>query len=85
VHPLQRAKQLHPDQNASDPQAGAKFAKLQNAYEVLSDDKRRAQYDQFGADGPSMEGGFGQGGMGALFCLPCAGDHTLRVTACDCV
>ena len=50
------AKQLHPDQNPNDPKAGEKFAKLQNAYEVLSDDNRRAQYDQFGADGPSMDG-----------------------------
>jgi len=57
------AKKLHPDQNSSDPQAGAKFAKLQNAYEVLSDDKRRAQYDQFGAEGANMEGGF-PGGVG---------------------
>ena len=57
------AKKLHPDQNSSDPQAGAKFAKLQNAYEVLSDDKRRAQYDQFGADGPSMDGFHGSAGV----------------------
>lgn len=57
------AKQYHPDQNPTDPKAGEKFAKLQNAYEVLSDDKRRAQYDQFGADGPNMDG-FGMGGMG---------------------
>jgi curved DNA-binding protein CbpA len=55
------AKQLHPDQNASDPQAGAKFAKLQNAYEVLSDEKRRATYDQFGSDGANMDG-FSAGG-----------------------
>lgn len=50
------AKQYHPDQNSHDTKAGEKFAKLQNAYEVLSDDKRRAAYDQYGADGPNMDG-----------------------------
>jgi molecular chaperone DnaJ len=55
------AKQFHPDQNPNDSKAAEKFAKLQNAYEVLSDDKRRAAYDQYGADGPSMDG-FSAGG-----------------------
>jgi molecular chaperone DnaJ len=55
------AKQYHPDQNPNDAKAAEKFAKLQNAYEVLSDDKRRAAYDTYGADGPSMDG-FSAGG-----------------------
>lgn len=42
------ARQLHPDVNkASDAQK--KFTEVQNAYDVLSDEKKRGMYDQFGA------------------------------------
>lgn len=41
------AKQYHPDLNKS-PDAPAKFKEVQEAYEVLSDQQKRAQYDQFG-------------------------------------
>lgn len=41
------AKQYHPDgQGAGDPEAAAKFIELQQAYEVLSDEERRAKYDR---------------------------------------
>lgn len=41
------AKQYHPDLNKS-PDAPAKFKEVQEAYEVLGDQQKRAQYDQFG-------------------------------------
>ncbi|KAJ1555141.1 hypothetical protein HK405_003148, partial [Cladochytrium tenue] len=75
----QKAKELHPDSN-KDPSAKDKFVELQSAYEVLSDDKKRAAYDQFGdADaasagfggsgfpGGGFQGGFGGAGGGADF------------------
>ena len=39
------ALKLHPDKNPNDAQAAALFAKVANAYEILSDDERRGQYD----------------------------------------
>ncbi|MFJ5768553.1 molecular chaperone DnaJ [Psychrobacillus sp. NPDC093180] len=55
------SKQYHPDINkAAD--ADAKFKEITEAYEVLSDDQKRAQYDQFGHAGPNQGfGGFGGG------------------------
>uniref|UniRef100_A0A668AMF7 DnaJ homolog subfamily B member 11 n=1 Tax=Myripristis murdjan TaxID=586833 RepID=A0A668AMF7_9TELE len=41
------ALQLHPDRNQDDPQAQDKFADLGAAYEVLSDEEKRKQYDVF--------------------------------------
>jgi curved DNA-binding protein len=43
------AKKYHPDANPNDPSAEAKFKELNEAYEVLSDTEKRAQYDQFGS------------------------------------
>ena len=43
----QLAKQYHPDTN-KDPSAKEKFVEIQEAYEILSDDKKRLQFDQFG-------------------------------------
>uniref|UniRef100_A0A3P9D317 DnaJ homolog subfamily B member 11 n=1 Tax=Maylandia zebra TaxID=106582 RepID=A0A3P9D317_9CICH len=45
------ALQLHPDRNQDDPQAQDKFADLGAAYEVLSDEEKRKQYDMYGEDG----------------------------------
>jgi DnaJ-class molecular chaperone len=46
------ARKLHPDVNKS-PDAQQKFAEVQNAYDVLSDEKKRAAYDRFGEAGLS--------------------------------
>ena len=43
------ARQHHPDTN-SDPAAEAKFKEVSQAYEILSDPERRANYDRFGSD-----------------------------------
>ncbi|XP_061686914.1 dnaJ homolog subfamily A member 3, mitochondrial-like [Syngnathoides biaculeatus] len=47
----QLAKKYHPDTNPDDPEAKGKFAKLAEAYEVLSDELKRKQYDMYGAAG----------------------------------
>ncbi len=54
------AHKYHPDKNAGDDK---KFKEVNEAYQTLSDDKKRAQYDQFGSEGPAGFGG-AQGGYG---------------------
>ncbi|HET9355902.1 MAG TPA: J domain-containing protein [Sphingomicrobium sp.] len=60
------AKQLHPDRNSDNPKAAERFAKVSQAYEILSDKDKRARYDrgEIDEDGnPKMPfgGGFGGG------------------------
>ncbi len=61
------AHKYHPDKNKGDD---SKFKEVNEAYQVLSDDQKRARYDQFGsADGPMGGGGYGgqqQGGFGGF-------------------
>jgi len=58
------ALKYHPDKNPGDKEAEEKFKEAAEAYEVLSNDEKRARYDQFGHAGlgNNMGGGFG-GGM----------------------
>jgi DnaJ-class molecular chaperone len=63
------AKQLHPDRNKDNPKAAERFAKVTQAYDLLSDKDKRARYDrgEIDEDGnPRMPfgGGFGGGGAG---------------------
>ncbi len=59
------AHKYHPDKKTGDD---AKFKEINEAYSVLSDDQKRAQYDQFGSAGPNMGGGgFGGGFEGFDF------------------
>lgn len=67
------ARKYHPDVNKEED-AADKFKEVKEAYEVLSDDQKRAQYDQFGHSGPQSQGfgGFGGGaqdfgGFGDIF------------------
>lgn len=54
----------HPDKNPGDGEASARFQEISAAYEVLSEPKRRKEYDDFGPEEPSLGGGRG-GSMGA--------------------
>ncbi|MDA0690445.1 MAG: DnaJ domain-containing protein [Nitrospinae bacterium] len=45
------AMKYHPDQNKDNPQAEEKFKQIAEAYAVLSNKKKKQQYDQFGAEG----------------------------------
>lgn len=72
------ARQYHPDLHKDDPSCAEKFKECSEAYSVLSDEQKRAQYDQFGHaafenggggggnpfGGFGGFGGFGQGGAG---------------------
>src|SRR5574339_561915 len=59
------AMQYHPDRNPGDKAAEEKFKEAAEAYEVLSDQDKRAQYDRFGHAGVSGNGrgGFNGGNM----------------------
>jgi len=57
------AMQYHPDKNQGNKEAEAKFKEVNEAYDVLKDDQKRAAYDRFGHG--AFEGGMGGGGQRA--------------------
>ena len=76
------AKQHHPDKNKGDKKAEEKFKDVGEAYEVLGDEKKRAQYDQIGSN-PTFQNGrefdpsqYGFGGNGVRYEYNTSGDHS---------
>ena len=64
-----KAKQYHPDLNKDSPDAAAtKFKEINEAYEVLGDEQKKSNYDQFGTADPNQGfgGGNGAGGFGGF-------------------
>ncbi len=59
------AMKYHPDRNPGDEEAEAKFKEARAAYDVLSDDQKRAAYDRYGHAGVDGSGGGFGGGAGA--------------------
>ncbi|RVX01488.1 DnaJ protein ERDJ3B [Vitis vinifera] len=60
------ALKYHPDKNQGNEEANKKFAEINNAYEVLSDNEKRNIYDRYGEEGlkqHAASGGRGGGGM----------------------
>jgi molecular chaperone DnaJ len=55
------ANKYHPDKNKGDKAAEAKFKKISEAYETISDPQKRKMYDQFGSGGPQGAGFNAQG------------------------
>lgn len=60
------AKKLHPDQNKDDPKAQERFSEINQAYEIIGDKDRRAQFDrgEIDAEGKPVFQGFGGQGFG---------------------
>lgn len=58
-----KAIAYHPDKNPGDKEAEQKFKQAAEAYEILGDEQKRAQYDRFGHAAFEGNQGFGGGGM----------------------
>lgn len=61
-----QAIKFHPDKNPDDKVAEEKFKEAAEAYEILSNDDKRARYDRYGHQGVSGNAGFGGGGSGGM-------------------
>jgi molecular chaperone DnaJ len=61
------AMKYHPDRNPGDKKAEEQFRRINSAYEVLSDAKKRQLYDHYGEAGVSGAGGAGPFGAGGPF------------------
>ncbi|NQT90716.1 MAG: molecular chaperone DnaJ [Candidatus Omnitrophica bacterium] len=55
------AMKCHPDKNSQDKESEARFKEVTEAYEILSDEQKRTQYDQFGHSAFQHAGGGGSG------------------------
>lgn len=60
------ATKYHPDKNPDDKVAAEKFKRIQEAYDVLSDDEKRPAYDRYGADFEKIRGTGYQPGTGGF-------------------
>ena len=74
------AMKYHPDRNPDNPKAEEQFKEAKEAYEILSDDQKRAAYDRYGhaafengggAGGFDFGGGGGLGGCTTVICCTC--------------
>ncbi len=72
------AKELHPDRNTDNPKAAERFSQVTNAYDLLSDKDKRAQFDrgEIDADGNPANPFAGMGGGGGF--QPNGGQHGFR-------
>ncbi len=61
------ALKFHPDSNPGDTDATLKFKEAAEAYEVLSDEEKRARYDRFGHAGVNQQGGGGFNDVSDIF------------------
>ncbi len=62
----QMAKKYHPDMNPDNKEAEQKFKEVNEAYAVLSDPEKKAQYDQYGHAAFDQSTGYGAGGFGGF-------------------
>src|ERR1700758_3149224 len=60
------ARQHHPDANPGDKASEERFKEVQTAYDVLSDEKKRKEYDRYGSTNGRGPSGPGPGGSGTV-------------------